>query len=677
MSKLSLKKIGQTVFMGGAYEDLTPENRRHILFINLVTIIGVVILVIMALKTWREGRLGLAYFDTGTGIALFAILVFLRISRNNHAAAWMILSAVSILYYYLLLTGGSDRTGALWLLTYPFIAIFLVGMTPGVIFAVVMFLAIIFYFLFTGTLNALLVSFLPGFTPETYSMDYSVRVFMSYLLATALAVFYEAVRTSTQNRFQDNVVKLEKTTQDLTQRRNETDSIMKNVKEGIFLLDPSYSFTNEYSRELETILEKGELTGQKFTDVIRSGIPEKIVSVLEDYLEMLFQPSDNPDLLREINPIDKVELNLPTPDGKFKTKHLVFQFAPLGENGGARQVLGTVRDVTSEVMLVKELEAQEDKTKREMQKLSQIINVDPALMNEFISDAEEELDNINALLKSEEEDYTLLLPHMYQSLHAVKGNALLLGLAELGHRLHSLESELNLYMARSKVEWQDLFNFTAGLGEIQKEIDEIKAVIEKLISFQSTMSLAGLEQKNLLLTTLRRLVDKMTRELEKEAVLVMQGFFSGAISPRYRKLIKEVLIQIIRNAVIHGLEPPAVRERTGKPRQGTISITCEKKESRMVIVVRDNGAGLDADAIRGRAKTLPAFVKMNVESLNDAQAMALIFQPGFSTARTTTLNAGRGVGLALVKNRIEENGGRLKVRTGKGKYTEFEISLPT
>src|SRR4030065_2732091 len=133
---------------------------------------------------------------------------------------------------------------------------------------------------------------------------------------------------------------------------------------------------------------------------------------------MLFQPSDNAELLKEINPIDKVELNLPTPDGKFKTKHLVFQFAPLGQNGDERQVLGTVRDVTSEVNLVKELEAQEDKTKREIQKLSQIINVDPALMNEFISDAEEELDNINALLKSEEEDYAVLIPHMYQSLHA-------------------------------------------------------------------------------------------------------------------------------------------------------------------------------------------------------------------------------------------------------------------
>jgi two-component system chemotaxis sensor kinase CheA len=115
----------------------------------------------------------------------------------------------------------------------------------------------------------------------------------------------------------------------------------------------------------------------------------------------------------------------------------------------------------------------------------------------------------------------------------------------------------------------------------------------------------------------------------------------------------------------------------GKPRQGTISITCEKKQSRMVITVRDNGRGLDADAIRQKAKDLPAFATIDVSSLSDAQAMALIFKTGFSTAKVAALDAGRGVGLALVKTRIEENGGQLKVRTGKGKYTEFEISVPT
>jgi two-component system chemotaxis sensor kinase CheA len=227
------------------------------------------------------------------------------------------------------------------------------------------------------------------------------------------------------------------------------------------------------------------------------------------------------------------------------------------------------------------------------------------------------------------------------------------------------------------VEWGDLFNFTSGLGEIQTEIEEIKAVIEKLMSFQSNMSLSGLEQKNLLLTTLRRLVDKMATEQQKEAALVMQDFRADAISPRYRKLVKEVLIQVIRNAITHGLETPGERVAAGKPRQGAIIIGCEKKQSRLVVTVRDNGHGLDADAIRAQARTLPAFADVDVAGLNDAQAMSLIFKPGFSTVGTATLAAGRGVGLALVKRRVEEAGGQLKVRTGKGKYTEFEISLPT
>jgi two-component system chemotaxis sensor kinase CheA len=676
MNKRSLKSVAALVFMGGLHDDLSLEARRHTLFLNLVQIIGIVILTLMGVASIRQGGVFRGGFDIVTaGILLFAI-VFLRLSRNLPVSSALCLVAVTLLFSYLLLEGGGDKSGALWIVSYPLIAIFIVGLTPGIVFTVVMFLAILAYLVFDPPIRALLAPIMPELREQQYNFNFGLRLLFAYILTTALGVFYEAVRKNTQKKFEENVLALEKTTQDLTQRRNETDSIMKNVREGIFLLDGEQRITTEYSRELETILERGSLAGVRFVDVIKPAIPEKILAVIEDYLEMLFLPHDNPELLREINPIDKVEFNLPTPDGGFKTKHLVFQFAPLGQNG-ARQVLGTVRDVTSETNLVRELEAQEDKTKREMQKLSQIINVAPALMNEFIADAEEELENINTLLKSEEENFSLLLPLMYQSIHAVKGNALLLGLGALGNKLHNLESELNLYLARPKVEWNDLFNFTSGLGEIQVEIEEIKAVIEKLMSFQTSMSLSGLEQKNLLLTTLRRLVEKMGKEQQKEAALVMQDFRTDAISPRYRKVVKEVLIQIIRNAVTHGLEIPAVRLAAGKPKQGTIVIGCEKRQSRLWVTVRDNGRGLDPEAIRERAKTLPEFAKLDLAGLSDGQVMSLIFKPGFSTSASASLAAGRGVGLALVKRRVEEAGGQLKVRTGKGKYTEFEISLPT
>jgi two-component system chemotaxis sensor kinase CheA len=677
MSKLSFKSVIALVFMGGEHADKSLEDRRRTLFLNLIQIIGMIILSLMGIASIRQGGVFRGAFDICTGGLLLVALLYLRLSRRLDFSAVLSLSAVTLLFYYLLLEGGGDKSGALWIVTYPLIAIFIVGLRPGIVFTIIMFLAILAYVVFDAPIRALLTPLMPELAKQQYNFNFGLRILFAYILTTALGVFYEAVRQNTQKKFEENVITLEKTTQDLTERRTETDSIMKNVNEGIFLLDQSHCITSEYSHELESILERGTLTGVRFTDIIKPAVPEKILGVLEDYLGMLFQPSDNPELLREINPIDKVEFNLPTSGGGFKTKHLVFQFAPLGQQGGTRRVLGTVRDMTSETNLVKELEAQEDKTKREIQKLSQIINVAPALMNEFIADAEEELENINTLLKSEENNYSILLPLMYQSIHAVKGNALILGLGALGNKLHNIESELNLYLARPKVEWGDLFNFTSGLGEIQTEIEEIKAVIEKLMSFQSNMSLSGLEQKNLLLTTLRRLVDKMATEQQKEAALVMQDFRADAISPRYRKLVKEVLIQVIRNAITHGLETPGERVAAGKPRQGAIIIGCEKKQSRLVVTVRDNGHGLDADAIRAQARTLPAFADVDVAGLNDAQAMSLIFKPGFSTVGTATLAAGRGVGLALVKRRVEEAGGQLKVRTGKGKYTEFEISLPT
>jgi len=663
--------------MGGSYDDFSPEARRHILFLNLVVIIGIAILGTMALKTMNENNLPLTIFDGATGVFLFGSIIYLRLSKNYIVTSWLCLGAVTALYFFLLATGGSEGTGALWLLSYPFIAVFLVGLTPGIVFTGLMFTGVAFFFVFPRTVGSFFSSFIPTYRTIEYSSDYVVRVLMSYLLSTALAIFYEAVRKSTQKKLSESMEKLEKTTGDLLARRTETDSILQNVREGIFLLDREQCITSEYSKELESILGKHTLQGTRLLDLVRPALPDKMAAVLQDYLDMLYAPDANRELLKEINPIDTLEFNLPGSDGGILTKHLEFDFTIIGRNGHTDQILGTVRDVTSEVKLVKELEAQEDKAKRQIQKLSEIINIDPALMKEFIADAEEELENINLLLKSEEDNYSVLLPVLYQSVHAVKGNALLLGLTTLGNKLHAIEDQLNVYLTRQKVEWKDLFEFVAGIGEIRNEIEEIKSLIDKLMSFQSTMKISGLEQKNLLLTTLRRLVDKQSRDTGKDARLILTNFHTDAISPRFRKLVKEVLIQIIRNALAHGIESAAERARAGKPRNGMIQVSCEKRNSRIWVTVRDDGAGLDPDVIRHKAKSLPAFASLALDTLSDAQTVGLIFKPGFSTASQATLAAGRGIGMSMIKKRIEEHGGQLKVRSAKGKYTEFEISLPT
>jgi len=676
-TKFDLRRVFRLIFMGGEYPNFSPEARRHILFINLSGFIGIAILLLMAFKSLGENKPTLAYFDGASGLLLLISIVFLRITKNYRLTSFFIVINITILYSFLLATGGSEGTGALWLLSYPFIIIFLIGLAPGIILCSLMLGGIVFFFLFPQLVEAIFSLFLPGYRSVHYSTEYAIRVIMSFILSNALAIFYEYVRKTTQAKLEDSMRELAQTTTDLINRRAETDSLLQNVKEGIFLIDEDFNLASEYSHELEIILEKKELAGRSLLDLLASFLPEKMSSVLKDYLEMLFAPDANLDLLKEINPISRVEFNLPKSEGQVITKHLEFNFTPVFSSKNTKRLLGTVRDITSEVKLAQELQEQEDKAKRQMEKLYEIINIEPALINEFITDTEEELDNINMLLKSEEEDYSRLVQLMYQSIHAVKGNALLLGLSSLSKKLHIVEDKISLLLTKPKVQWEDLFFISASVGDIYKEIDEIKSIIERLVTFQKSMQLAGLEQKNLLLTTLKRLVDRQCKDTGKEALLLLNNFDPSLISPRYRKLVKEILIQLIRNSLAHGIEDPETRKKLGKPPQGLIQLGCEKREGKIHITCRDNGQGLDPQTIKQKAQNLEAFQGLPLDSFNDLQLISLIFKPGFSTTSSVNLASGRGIGLSLIKQRLEDYSGELKVRTTKGKFTEFEIILPT
>lgn len=103
----------------------------------------------------------------------------------------------------------------------------------------------------------------------------------------------------------------------------------------------------------------------------------------------------------------------------------------------------------------------------------------------------------------------------------------------------------------------------------------------------------------------------------------------------------------------------------------------KKKDGKIHLTCRDNGQGLDPQVIKQKAQTLEAFQNLPLDSLTDLQLISLIFKPGFSTTSTVDFASGRGIGLSLIKQRLEEYNGELKVRTAKGKFTEFEIILPT
>ncbi|HUL23916.1 MAG TPA: chemotaxis protein CheA [Thermodesulfobacteriota bacterium] len=139
-------------------------------------------------------------------------------------------------------------------------------------------------------------------------------------------------------------------------------------------------------------------------------------------------------------------------------------------------------------------------------------------------------------------------------------------------------------------------------------------------------------------------------------------------------LINDPLVHLIRNAVDHGIEPPDVREKHGKPRVGTLWLKAYHSGGNVVVEISDDGRGLDREKIIGKA--IAKGLIQSDQSMSDSEIINLIFQPGFSTADTVTDISGRGVGLDVVRQAVETLRGRVDVSSEFGKGCTFSIRLP-
>ncbi len=171
----------------------------------------------------------------------------------------------------------------------------------------------------------------------------------------------------------------------------------------------------------------------------------------------------------------------------------------------------------------------------------------------------------------------------------------------------------------------------------------------------------------------RRLVRDLARELGKEVELVTRGG-ETELDKTVIDRIGDPLVHLIRNCVDHGVESPAERERAGKPKTGKIVLSASHSGAHVVIEIADDGVGLDKQAIR--AKAIERGLIKAADDLSDNDLYELILKPGLSTAKTVSGVSGRGVGMDVVKQNVEELRGTLEIRSKAGSGTTIALRLP-
>lgn len=172
-----------------------------------------------------------------------------------------------------------------------------------------------------------------------------------------------------------------------------------------------------------------------------------------------------------------------------------------------------------------------------------------------------------------------------------------------------------------------------------------------------------------------RMVRDVSKELNKEINLTIEG----EETELDRTVIDEIgdpIMHLLRNSLDHGVEHPDAREAKGKPRTGEVGLIARHEGNNVVIMVTDDGAGINADVIRRKAVEKGMISQEDADKLDDADAVRLIFLPGFSTADKITDISGRGVGMDVVRSKIEALSGHVDVETKIDEGSVFKIKLP-
>jgi two-component system chemotaxis sensor kinase CheA len=172
-----------------------------------------------------------------------------------------------------------------------------------------------------------------------------------------------------------------------------------------------------------------------------------------------------------------------------------------------------------------------------------------------------------------------------------------------------------------------------------------------------------------------RVVRDIDSQLHKEVQLIIEGK-ETELDRSVLEVVGDPLSHLVRNALDHGIEPPEERRALGKPLPATVRLAARHADGRILITVEDDGRGMDPAALRQAAVDKGMMSREAAESLTDAESLRIVFAPGFSTSKYVSEVSGRGVGLDVVRNNIENLGGWVDVSSVPGEGTRVSLSLP-
>lgn len=469
------------------------------------------------------------------------------------------------------------------------------------------------------------------------------------------------------------IARLRVTDRKVETAQKETTDILGTVKEGLFLIDSTFSFGTQYSASLANIFGVEITPGSDFRDLLRPMIHPDMFPSTVDYINLLFGDRVKESLVLELNPLTSIEVMVPRLDGTSVRRFLTLQFNRVYRERKVAHLLVTVSDVTEQVVLQRELAAEKKKSKGELAVLLDLLKVDASTLNHFLNTTEKTLLEINEQLRSvqgNEHDLRLLIARVFRQIHTLKGDAAALGLRPFEDLAHRFETLLVRLREKGTVTGSDLIAMPLPLDELFERVAVVRDLANRLAGYNDAFApksgSAGVVED------LTELAQRIAADHGKEVQVSASLGALDNLPATTQADIKSVVVQLLRNAIVHGIEPAAERVMLDKSPIGGIYIALKlDAEGEYELHLRDDGRGLVPQRIKAALIESGRYTAVQLEDYKDNQIIMRVFDPGFSTAQQTDRDAGHGVGMDVVKQKIQQLGARLRIRTRENCYTQF------
>ncbi|KQW00416.1 ATP-binding protein [Rhizobacter sp. Root1221] len=459
----------------------------------------------------------------------------------------------------------------------------------------------------------------------------------------------------------------------IEQATEETREILSVVREGLFLLTPQYTLGTQLSQSVSTILGRAVRPGDHFLTLLAPMVSARTLDDARGYTDLLFLPHIKEDLVQSINPLTEMAITTTDALGHKHQRHLSMRFNRVTADGEIRHLLVTVQDVSSRIELEQKLQGEQQRAQREFDLLVRAFETDPGALRGFVDRSEASLLEVNDLLRqveagSDAKQLRRIVDAVYRHVHAVKGEASMLSLDLLTATAHQFESQIQTLREAGTFAGDALLSLPLPLEELLTRLQALKRSV--LRDRAASPPAADFS------VPMTALVARIAQEMGKPTQLTTSLAPLTALPTASHEALQKVAVQLVRNAVVHGVEDGRTRAALGKPATATVDVTLHRNDTNQVeLVVRDDGAGLDVVRVRARLQALGWFKASQLDEMSTAQVLAQIFRPGFSTATSAGEHAGRGVGLDIVSAEVRRLGARLLVSTKPDHGTTFRVRL--